>query len=570
MKTPSLASALWLGLALLGCGDDSLTGGAGASGGGGESAGGAPSTGGAGGGGGQGEGGWDARFDPLVEQLLADLQASNALGVSVAIMEGGEVTFARAFGSKDAEGLAPLEPDTLMQIGSTTKQLTAAALLRKVEAGDVALDDSLEDVLPSLEFTLDPEWDDQLLVRHLISHQGGVYDLTDWGGEETDEALASYSYGTFADEVFFMSPPGSFWNYSNPNFALAGLVTEELDTRAWPEIMGEDLFDPLGMSRTFLRRSEVEADGNFAASYGYTPADLDSSFPSQGVVPLDDVADPGWLRPAGLAWTTPTQMMRWADFLLRGNSQVLSDTLRAEITAEQVDTLYQSGSLHYGYGMFVSRGFLTLDGVYYPTLVWDHGGNTLSFTNLFYVLPEHDFAIAICSSAYGTDFNRSVDVAITSLLDLPDPVEAPAYQIDPSTFGRHVGEYEDPFVNGRFIVTQMGDSLRVWAPELEAAGLDVDPVLQPISSDIFVFTVNGSPLDVTFIPAAPGGDSQFVRNRAVVFTRVPVPPPGLPVPGAATASEPTPTDAEARRARVLAALARAKLEALPERWLPRP
>jgi CubicO group peptidase (beta-lactamase class C family) len=373
-------------------------------------------------------------------------------------------------------------------------------------------------------------------VRHLISHQGGVLDRTDWDGGEGDAELASFTYGTFADEVFFMSPPGSFWNYSNPNFALAGLVTEELDARAWPDLMREDLFTPLGMSRTFLRRDEVLADGDFAQSYGFTASDLNGNFASQGVVPLDEVPDPGWLRPAGLAWTTPTQMMSWADFLLRGNPAVLSDALRSEITAEQVDTLYQSGNLHYGYGMFVSRGFLTLDGVYYPTTVWDHGGNTLSFTNLFYVLPEHDFAIAICSSGYATDFNRSVDVAITSLVDLPAPVEAPAYEIDPSTFGRHVGEYDDPFANGRFNVTLEGGQLRVDAPDLEAFGLDIEPVLQPISSEIFLMTVDGTPYEITFVPGAPGGDSQFVRNRGFVFTRVPVPPPGLPAPDGASAA----------------------------------
>lgn len=171
------------------------------------------------------------RFAAFVEALRTDLRNSQAYGVSAAVMEDGVVTFAAAFGSKDPEGTEPLTPETLMQIGSTTKQFTAAALLRKVEQGLVFLDDTLEELLPELEFARNGTWDDLIQVRHLLTHQSGLGDLVFDFSSSEDSALAEFAYGDFAQVAYLMNPPGIFWNYSNPNFCLAGLITQVFDTR---------------------------------------------------------------------------------------------------------------------------------------------------------------------------------------------------------------------------------------------------------------------------------------------------------------------------------------------------
>jgi CubicO group peptidase (beta-lactamase class C family) len=521
MKTRRFGS--WLGgfliLGGIGCGDDGGAteggGGLGAGGSGGETAGAPP--------GGGGAGGYDARFQPLVDALTEDLAASDAYGVSVAVLEKGEVTFAHAIGSKDAAGADPLTPTTLMQIGSTTKQLSAAALLQKVDAGTLALDDSLEEALPEFDFALGPEWDDAITLHHLMSHQSGIYDFADWSKKDEDTWLAELAYGEFDDELFVMNPAGAFWNYSNAGFSLVGLVTEHADERAWPDVLEEDLLLPLGMDRTFARRDAVVADGDFSLSYGIASPQTGAL----GDLDMNDIRDSAFTRPAGLVWSTPSQMATWCRFLMEGNPEILSDERRAALTSEQVDTGYVSGNMHYGYGMFVWRGYETQDGAWYPTTVWEHGGNTFSFTNILTILPEHEFAVVITSSAFGTDVSHRVDVAVETLIeDLPAPEAAPEYTFDPTTFDRHVGTYEDPFNVGTLLVSLEGDELRVEAPELAAAGLDVDPVLEPVSSELFLLTIDGQPLDVTFIPETPGGESTYLRNRSFVVTRVlePAPP----------------------------------------------
>jgi CubicO group peptidase (beta-lactamase class C family) len=81
-----------------------------------------------------------------------------------------------ALGFKDIGRKVPLTPETLMQIGSTTKQMTATALLQKVEEEKVTLESTINDVLPDFEFKLDETWDDSITIHHLLSHQGGFYD----------------------------------------------------------------------------------------------------------------------------------------------------------------------------------------------------------------------------------------------------------------------------------------------------------------------------------------------------------------------------------------------------------
>jgi len=471
---------------------------------------------------------WDPRFDELVEVAEAELALSTAPGLSVAVMEGGEITFAKGFGTLTPNGDEPVTATTLFQVGSTTKMMTATGLLQKVEAGQVSLDATLAEALPALEFGLGPDWNEQVRVEHLITHQGGFSDYIDWEGSSDDEDLADFSYGFFANHLWLMNPPGVFWNYSNPNFSLAGLVTEETDDRMWPDLLVEDVLQPLGMERTYLRKSEVEADGDYAESFGWgSPMDA-----AMHHVTMDEVDDAAWARPAGLAWSTPSQMVRFADFLMHGNTDVLGDELRLQMVDEQVNTLWYMDEIHYGFGVFVDRGVMDEAGGYYVTPVYEHGGNTLSFTSILYALPEHDVAISILSSAYATGFYDTLEAALQAAADLGEPGEAPEYTIDTDRFDDHVGSYLDPYNVGEILITRDGDTLLVEMPVLDSHGYDVAPELVPVGSDLFYVLIDGYYYDLTFIPEEVAGPSIYVRNRSFVGTRAEAAPalcPAAPI-----------------------------------------
>lgn len=460
--------------------------------------------------------GCDASHDAFVEALLADLEASDAPGVTAAVMEDGVTTCRVAIGTKSADGDEAVGLDTLFQIGSTTKMFTAMALLQKVEAGTLGLKDTLAEVYESSEFAYDETWNDAIQLEHLLTHQGGFYDYVDSTASSSDEALASWHEQVYFAELWLMNEPGAFWNYANPNFDVAGMVVEHHDERYYPDIMLEDVFAPLGMSRTMQRKSEVEADGDFAEGVGYYIVGASYDY---GAVGIDDVPDPAAGRPAGVStWSTPEQMMEMARFLIDGDNAVLEDDKRQAMTEAQVSLGYGNGT-SYGYGVFVEPGFQASETAFYELPLWDHGGNTSSYSSEFWVVPEQSFAVSILSSGYVTDFSTSVLTALTTLIELPEASDPPEYDWDPNRLDLHTGTYTDAYNVGDIVITREGDELMIEMPLLDAYGYSVDPELYRVSSDLFYVLIDGAYYDLTFIGGVDETPSTWVRNRSFVGTR---------------------------------------------------
>ena len=454
------------------------------------------------------------------DAILADLEDNYASGASVAILDHGEIIFAEGFGSADPDSDVPVTTTMLFQIGSNTKMYTSAAMLRLQDAGLLSMDDTVADHIPemALQSGIAGPADTSAITMHdLLSHQGAFTDAIDWTGDSDDAGLDTYWAETYGQTYGLLNAPGEFWNYSNPNFGVAGVIEERLDpaARAWPDIIREDILLPLGMDRTYARKSEVEADGEYALSYGYKP-NRTASWPFESVS-MDKITDAASVRPAGMIWSTPTQLLSFADFLMHGNSDVLSDASRAALTSEQVNTLYAGDEGWYGYGIFKERSIELSDGLH-RIPVWDHGGNTLSFTCTWYVLPEQDWAIAILSNGYGDYFYPSVTTAIETLvaLDPGEPVEEPT--LDTDRLDDFVGTYQAQSNVGEMIITRDGDGLVATLPMLDDVDYPYDPVLIPYSTTIWYIEFDGVYYDLTFV-GEEGEPAGWIRNRSFVATR---------------------------------------------------
>lgn len=519
------------------------------------------SGGGDGGGGGGGDdtggGGEDLSLQAAIDR---DLEANLATAVSIAVWQDGAVVWAEGFGNARPSGSEPVTADTLFQIGSTTKMHTAIGLLQQVEAGRLALDAPLSEALPNLDMDYQPGITADISVEQLLFHHGAFYDWIDWQQEPDDELLQTYTYEVFDDNLWVMAPPGSFWNYSNPNFILQGVLTEDLDPegRFWPDYMVDEVYAPLGMDRTFLRKSEVYEDGGYALGVGYT--DLNTG--EIGNASIAVISDPGWARPAGLAWSTPTQQLQLARLFLEGEEDVLSEALVAELTAAQVpiEELNPEAGHGYGYGLFVSPGLTLSETEYVETPYWHHGGNTLWFTSGFHVLPEHGFAVSILSNGLGDDFSETTAAVLRAFVDdLPAATSPTDYELDPGGLDAHVGTYLDPFNVGELGVSREGDGLVVSFPVLDELGFDYDPVLYGVSTNLWYVDIEGAWYDLRFLDPEGTGASAYAASRAFVAARDEI------LSAAGPPAEAAPSDAaspELRAARLRRTLAQARPEPL--------
>ena len=119
-----------------------------------------------------------------------------------------------------------------------------------------------------------------------------------------------------------MDPPGTFYNYANPNFDLAGLALERAGGVSYRQAVADRVLSPLGMTRTFFLPSEVIADGDFSDGASTT-----ATGDPWDVKP--DSYDNAWLRPAGYAFSSVLDYAKFIQFLYAGNASVLVGQLCA-------------------------------------------------------------------------------------------------------------------------------------------------------------------------------------------------------------------------------------------------
>ena len=108
----------------------------------------------------------EAAVDSIAE---AALKGRSNPGLSVAVMRGEQMVLAKGYGFADVERKIPAAPETIYQLGSISKQFTAAAIMRLVERGKVRLDDPLTKYLPDY-----PTQGHTVLVRHLLHQTSGI------------------------------------------------------------------------------------------------------------------------------------------------------------------------------------------------------------------------------------------------------------------------------------------------------------------------------------------------------------------------------------------------------------
>jgi CubicO group peptidase (beta-lactamase class C family) len=208
----------------------------------------------------------DPRFDELGASIEAERVGFGAPGVAVAVLVDGELKWAAGFGQVGPERSDPVQPTTLFRLASVTKMLTATALLQLVASGEVNLDAPVTDVLPGFALAPSEDTASSIRVRDLLTHSTGMFDYLAIDAPGPDSDLQEVLVGpTFANSVIMMAPAGRMYNYSNPNFMVAGLIVESERGIPYRQAMHDLVFAPLGMDRTFFLPSDVLADGDYAS-----------------------------------------------------------------------------------------------------------------------------------------------------------------------------------------------------------------------------------------------------------------------------------------------------------------
>lgn len=394
--------------------------------------------------------------DERVTALLAEWDRDDAPGFSLAVVRGGEVVDARGLGMANLEHGIANAPETVFDLGSTSKQFTAACIALLALDGTLSLDDDIRRFLPEI-----PDYGRPITIRHLLHHTSGIrdyltlmmlagYDVEDLTGET--EALA-----IIARQRSLNFLPGDEHLYSNSGYFLLSVIARRASGKPLAELAHERIFEPLGMTSTHIHDDHARVVPRRAT--GYAPAD-GGGF---------EIAMSDWEQTGdGAVMSTVLDLARWDRNFATGD--VGGAALR--------DLLLTRGRLADGRDLDYALGLslLDLDG----QQVIAHGGAWAGYRAQMLRFPERGLAVICLANRVDVDPSDIAWQVAAIHLDLPPREErrgprrgpegmgaadpAPPPELGAEEAAGYAGEYASEELAVSYAVAADGGRLTIGLP----------------------------------------------------------------------------------------------------------
>ncbi|MCD5341471.1 beta-lactamase family protein [Arthrobacter sp. AK04] len=202
----------------------------------------------------------DQKAYQAVDAFLQEQMAAIGLpGAAVVVIQDGVPVHSAAYGSADNSGRS-MTADTPVLLASTTKSLTAIAVMQQVEAGRLRLDEPVQTYLPW--FTLHDSRASAITVRHLLHQASGMAskDTAFEGSFAQDPEALEEGVRDLAGSPL-AGVPGAAFGYANANFNVLGLLVQTVSGQPFGDYMRQHVFEPLGMEHSHFTRAAARADG---------------------------------------------------------------------------------------------------------------------------------------------------------------------------------------------------------------------------------------------------------------------------------------------------------------------
>jgi CubicO group peptidase (beta-lactamase class C family) len=336
-----------------------------------------------------------------VAGLFAAYQGTNKPGCAVGIEPPGQPILTAAYGMADLEHAVANTPETIFEVGSVSKQFTAAAVLLLVQRGKISLDDDMRRYFPEL-----PAYERPITVRHLLNHTSG---LRDWGEIEeiagwprtTREYTHAHVLEILSRQHALNYAPGEKWSYTNSGYNLAAMLVERVTGAKLQAFCRKEFFEPLGMNSTQWRDDFRRIVPKRAVAY-----DAKESVWYQDM-PFEDVYGNGGLL------STVSDLLKWNRNMQSG--KLHSDVFRQ---MQKPGALNDGSEIRYGFGLFL-YDFLGLPEI-------SHGGATGGYRAWLGRIPSKDLSIALACNAGTADTSDLADHIAALYLGVPVPQLPPA------------------------------------------------------------------------------------------------------------------------------------------------
>jgi len=369
------------------------------------------------------------RGQPAVPMMLADrMLFFNTPGVSIAVVNNGQIEWARGYGVREAGSSAPVITETLFQAGSISKAVTAMAALRLVQQGRLHFDEDVNRRLvswrvPENEFTREQK----VTLRRILTHTAGL----------TNNSVGEYAFGTELPTLLQSldgvkpanSPPirvdyapGSRFRYSGGGYTVLQQLLTEVERKPFSELMRELLLTPLGMKRsTFQQPLPDGLRASAAVGHGLNGEKIAGNW---RVYPETAAAG---------MWSTPSDLARLL-IEVQQSKAGRSNKILSTSTVNQMLTPQTGG---WGLGFSVEgQG---------RAARFSHGGDTQGFNNVMVAYSDSgQGAVIMTNSVRGNALLNEILRSIAREYGWADyqPVERVIATVDRRVYDAYVGQYE--------------------------------------------------------------------------------------------------------------------------------
>jgi CubicO group peptidase (beta-lactamase class C family) len=364
-------------------------------------------------------------LDGFAELAEAARAAREVPGLAMAIVQGGEVVFARGFGRRDVEANLPVTPDTLFAIGSCTKAFTTFVLGTLVDEGKLEWDQPVREYLPAFQMH-DPVATEQLTPRDLVTHRSGLprHDLL-W---YNNQGLARAELVRRLRYLTPSQPLRAKFQYNNLMFLTAGFLIEQVTGKSWEQAVRQRIFEPLGMTGSNFSVEESQRAADFAQPYEEREDEVVK-------IPFRPIGNMG---PAGSINSSVADLAKWVKLHLSGGRvgerRLIGATTLADIHSPHMPTGSQPERAEFGYGSY-GLGWLVDSYRGHHRVTHGHGGAIDGFSALVTLFPQEGLGMVVLANKSGAGLNEIlVRHAADRLLGL-DPINWNAEDLAKTALG---------------------------------------------------------------------------------------------------------------------------------------
>jgi CubicO group peptidase (beta-lactamase class C family) len=348
-----------------------------------------------------------------INEMMKIYAKQNSFNGTVLVAQKGIVLLQKGYGYKNVQAKILNDSATVFQIGSITKQFTAAIILQLQEQNKLSVLDSISKFIPGY-----PNGN-KITIENLLTHTSGIYNYTNDEVFMKNNAVTPISIENLI-ALFKNKPldfnPGEKYSYSNSGYILLGYIIEKITGKSYFQVVRENIFQPLGMDHSAFDFKSLK-NSNKATGYFKLTSKINEPAP---------IVDSTVSFSAGAIYTTVGDLYKW-DRALYANKII------SAVSLQKAFTPFKS---NYGYGWVI-------DSTYGKKVVM-HEGGIFGFVAFIGRVLSDETCIILFDNKGSEGLPKIAENINAILNDQPYdfPVERKEIDVDSSILKKYVGDYQ--------------------------------------------------------------------------------------------------------------------------------